>query len=76
MADESVARRARRCGQRRRLLRSADKDGALAFLEGKIAKWWTPDDVLFVDELPHTATGKLYKSVLREKYKDYVLPTA
>jgi len=32
--------------------------------------------VLFVDELPHTATGKLYKSVLREKYKDYVLPTA
>ena len=53
-----------------------DKDGALAFLEGKIVKWWTPDDVLFVDELPHTATGKLYKSVLREKYKDYVLPTA
>ena len=53
-----------------------DKDGVLAFLEGKIAKWWTPDDVLFVDELPHTATGKLYKSVLREKYKDYVLPTA
>ena len=53
-----------------------DKDGVLAFLEGKIAKWWTPDDVLFVDELPHTATGKLHKSVLREKYKDYVLPTA
>ena len=53
-----------------------DKDGALRFLEGKIAKWWMPDDVLFVDELPHTATGKLYKSVLREKYKDYVLPTA
>ena len=53
-----------------------DKDGVLAFLDGKIAKWWTPDDVLFVDELPHTATGKLHKSVLREKYKDYVLPTA
>ena len=53
-----------------------DKDGALAFLEGKIAKWWIPDDVLFVDELPHTATGKLHKAVLRDKYKDYVLPTA
>ena len=53
-----------------------DKNGVLAFLEGKIAKWWMPDDVLFVGELPHTATGKLYKFVLREEYKDYVLPTA
>ena len=52
------------------------KNGVLAFLEGKIAKWWMPDDVLFVSELPHTATGKLYKFVLREEYKDYVLPTA
>jgi fatty-acyl-CoA synthase len=53
-----------------------DKDGVLSFLTDKIATWWMPDDVLFVDELPHTATGKLYKSVLREEYKDYVLPTA
>ena len=55
---------------------SLDKDGVLLFLKDKIATWWMPDDVLFVDELPHTATGKLYKSVLRERYKDYVLPTA
>lgn len=52
------------------------KDDMLGFLEGKIAKWWTPDDVVFVDELPHTATGKLSKLQLRERFKDYVLPTA
>ena len=55
---------------------SLDKDAVLLFLKDKIAMWWMPDDVLFVDELPHTATGKLYKSVLREQYEDYVLPTA
>ena len=42
----------------------------LAFLEGKVAKWWLPDDVLFVDTLPHTGTGKLLKRQLCEKYKD------
>ena len=47
----------------------------LAFYEGKIAKWWMPDDVLFVDELPHGATGKLLKTKLRELYGDYKLPT-
>ena len=46
----------------------------LKFYEGKIAKWWMPDDVLFVPELPHTATGKLSKLTLREKLKDYQLP--
>ncbi len=51
------------------------KDDMLAYFEGKIAKWWVPDDVVFVDELPHTATGKLLKSKLREEYKDYKLPT-
>ena len=40
----------------------------LAFCEGKIAKWWMPDDVLFVDELPHGATGKVLKTKLRELY--------
>jgi fatty-acyl-CoA synthase len=44
--------------------------------EGKIAKWWMPDDVTFVDEIPHTATGKISKLNLREQFKDYVLPTA
>ena len=52
------------------------RDEMLKFFEGKIAKWWMPDDVVFVDDLPHTATGKLQKLKLREKFKDYKLPTA
>ena len=47
----------------------------LKFFEGKIAKWWMPDDVVFVDQLPHTATGKLLKTKMREDFKDYRLPT-
>ncbi len=46
------------------------------FLKDKIAKWWMPDDVVFVDEIPHTATGKIHKLTLRKTFKDYVLPTA
>jgi fatty-acyl-CoA synthase len=45
----------------------------LKFYEGKIAKWWMPEDVLFVPELPHTATGKLSKLTLRQQLKDYRL---
>jgi fatty-acyl-CoA synthase len=45
----------------------------LKFYEGKIAKWWMPDDVLFVDELPHGATGKLLKTKLRELYGNHKL---
>jgi len=41
-----------------------------------VAKWWLPDEILFVDDLPHTATGKLLKTVLREQYKDHKLATA
>jgi acyl-CoA synthetase (AMP-forming)/AMP-acid ligase II len=52
------------------------KDDLLKFYEGKIAKWWMPDDVVFVKELPHTATGKLSKLTIREQFKDYKLPTA
>jgi acyl-CoA synthetase (AMP-forming)/AMP-acid ligase II len=55
---------------------SLTRDEMLKFYEGKIAKWSTPDDVVFVDELPHTATGKLSKKVLRETYKAHRLPTA
>ena len=55
---------------------SVDRDAMLAFYEGKVAKWSAPDDVVFVDELPHTATGKLSKRTLREQFKDYRLPTA
>lgn len=52
------------------------KEELLAFYKGKIPNWQTPDDIVFVDELPHTATGKLYKLKLREQYRDYKLPTA
>jgi fatty-acyl-CoA synthase len=52
------------------------RDDILGFMTGKIARWWMPDDVAFVDEIPHTATGKIQKIALREKFKDYVLPTA
>jgi fatty-acyl-CoA synthase len=47
----------------------------LDFLNGKVAKWWMPDDVIFVSEIPHTATGKIQKTVLRKQFKDHVLPT-
>jgi fatty-acyl-CoA synthase len=50
------------------------KADLIKFYEGKIAKWWMPDDVVFVDELPHTATGKLSKLTLRQRMKDYKLP--
>jgi 3-(methylthio)propionyl---CoA ligase len=52
------------------------RDELLKFFDGKIAKWWMPDDVAFVDQLPHTATGKLLKTKLREDFSDYRLPTA
>ncbi|WP_258868998.1 long-chain-fatty-acid--CoA ligase [Alkalilimnicola ehrlichii] len=53
-----------------------DKAGVIEFLKTRVAKWWLPDDVVFVDELPHSATGKLQKAKLREEFKDYVLPEA
>jgi fatty-acyl-CoA synthase len=49
------------------------KDEILKYLDGRIAKWWMPDDVVFVDEIPHTATGKIQKMELREQFKDYAL---
>jgi acyl-CoA synthetase (AMP-forming)/AMP-acid ligase II len=53
-----------------------DKASILGFLDGKIAKWWMPDDVAFVPEIPHTSTGKIQKTTLREQFRDYRLPTA
>ncbi len=47
-----------------------------AHLAKHVAKWWLPDEVHFVDELPHTATGKLLKTAIREKYKDFQLAAA
>jgi len=55
---------------------SAAKEDILGFMQGKLAKWWMPDDVAFVDEIPHTATGKIQKTTLRDRFKDHVLPTA
>jgi fatty-acyl-CoA synthase len=55
---------------------SASKEEILGFMQGKIARWWMPDDVAFVDDIPHTATGKIQKTALRERFKDYVLPSA
>jgi acyl-CoA synthetase (AMP-forming)/AMP-acid ligase II len=52
------------------------KEELLKFLEGKIASWWMPDDVVFTDAIPHTATGKIQKRALRDQWKDHVLPTA
>ncbi|MFL9960965.1 3-(methylthio)propionyl-CoA ligase [Paraburkholderia sediminicola] len=52
------------------------REALLAFYEGKVPKWWIPDDVAFVDELPHTATGKLQKLKLREAFRGHVLPSA
>jgi len=48
----------------------------IAYLAERVVKWWLPDDVIFVDEIPHTATGKLHKLKLREQFRDYVLPTS
>ena len=48
----------------------------MAYLSTKLAKWWLPDEIIFVDALPHTATGKLLKTQLRQQYRDHVLPTA
>jgi fatty-acyl-CoA synthase len=50
------------------------REELLAFYEGKVAKWWIPDDVVFVELLPHTATGKLLKTKLRQDFKDHKLP--
>jgi fatty-acyl-CoA synthase len=55
---------------------SITSDEMLAFMQGKIAKWWMPDDVVFVEEIPHTATGKILKMALRDRFKDYELSTA
>ena len=67
----------------RPLLVIAKKPGAevtreqiLAFIDGKCARWWLPDDVVFVEEIPHTATGKISKLQLRERFASYRFPAA
>jgi fatty-acyl-CoA synthase len=55
---------------------SATEQEIISFLEGKVAKWWLPDDVVFVDEIPKTSVGKFAKKDLRDRFADYRLPTA
>ena len=54
----------------------ASREDILKFMDGKIAKWWMPDDVAFVEGIPHTATGKILKTALREQFKSYRFPNA
>jgi acyl-CoA synthetase (AMP-forming)/AMP-acid ligase II len=54
--------------------RRPDRDDLLAFLAERFPRWMLPDDVVVLDELPHTATGKLMKTRLREMFRDYKLP--
>jgi fatty-acyl-CoA synthase len=55
---------------------SATREEFLQYLEGKIARWWMPDDVVFVDDIPLGATGKIDKKLIRQRFADYTLPTA
>ena len=50
---------------------SVDRDALCAHLATQVAKWWLPDAIEFVDQLPHTATGKLSKKTLREQFREY-----
>ncbi|HVV93811.1 MAG TPA: long-chain-fatty-acid--CoA ligase [Hyphomicrobiales bacterium] len=52
------------------------RDELLGWYQGKVAKWWVPDDVVIVDSLPHTATGKLLKTELKKRFADHILPAA
>jgi fatty-acyl-CoA synthase len=52
------------------------KEEILDFLQARVAKWWLPDDVVFIEEVPKTSVGKFSKKTLREQFSDYTLPTA
>ena len=49
------------------------KESVLATYQGKVSDWWIPDDMIVLDELPHTATGKVHKLALRERFRDYLI---
>ena len=51
--------------------REVTKEAMLDWLQDKVAKWWLPDDVVYIDEIPHTATGKIQKTELRKRFGDY-----
>ena len=50
-----------------------DPSAVLATFEGKVAKWWLPDAVVTVPELPHTATGKIQKIALRDRFRNHYM---
>ena len=52
------------------------RDDLMDFMRDKVAKWWLPDDVVFIDAIPHTATGKVLKTKLREDFRNHKLPSA
>ena len=58
----------------RRKAAAVTREDVLAHLDGKVARWWMPDDVVFVEEIPHTATGKISKMELRARFKSYAFP--
>jgi fatty-acyl-CoA synthase len=51
------------------------KEEVLAYLEDLVPKWWLPDDVVFIDEVPKTSVGKFSKKTLRDHYGEHVFPT-
>ena len=55
---------------------TATKEDILEFLDGRVAKWWLPDDVVFIDEVPKTSVGKFSKKDLRTRFEGYQLPSA
>jgi fatty-acyl-CoA synthase len=55
---------------------SVTKEELIEFLAPRVAKWWLPDDVVFIDEVPKTSVGKFSKKDLRARFEDYALPTA
>ena len=54
--------------------KTVTKASVMEYLDGKMAKWWMPNDVVFVDEIPHSATGKISKKDLRVQFVDYKFP--
>jgi fatty-acyl-CoA synthase len=56
--------------------REVSREELLEYLSDRVARWWLPDDVVFVSEIPHTATGKIQKMALREQFSEYRLPDA
>ena len=53
-----------------------DAPQMLSFMRGKVVDWWLPDDVVFVDQMPMTGTGKVHKLTLRQQFSGYMLPAA